>query len=148
MSLCSGALVAVILIYRGVAADLPPLNYLTFYDKFMACVYVHISVALLHTVATYISFDNEDAVLTRPVKSELKWVAFWIAILSAGVLFLIVLPAWIFLDTWIVIPCILLLVLSLCCWTYQRWNYIKGLYPQQLQEQAALVQKDLSSGQD
>lgn len=63
LSLCSGALVSLVLFHSGIARTLPPMDYLTAFDKYILCVYTCDFAALCFSIAVILSFrrDREAA---------------------------------------------------------------------------------------
>jgi len=63
LSLCSGALVSLVLFHSGIARTLPPMDYLTAFDKYILCIYVCDFAALCFSIAVivFLRADREAA---------------------------------------------------------------------------------------
>ena len=63
LSMCSGALVSLVLFHSGIARTLPPMDYLTAFDKYILCVYVCDFAALCFSigVVVFLRADREAA---------------------------------------------------------------------------------------
>jgi len=100
ISICSGTLVTIILFHTGVTSRLPPISYLTFFDKFIFCVYLTILTVLAITLTLLMMYGDaeyDQKVGARDVR-VLKKLMLWVGIVTTLFLYSIFLPAWAVMD--------------------------------------------------
>jgi hypothetical protein len=74
LSMCSGALVSLVLFHSGIARTLPPMDYLTAFDKYILCIYVCDFAALCFSIAIIVCFrvDRDAAKEREKVKGMMS----------------------------------------------------------------------------
>ena len=105
VSLGSGGLMSVVFFHSSIAGQLPPLDYLTFFDKYIFCVYVCILVQLLSSFGVAFLFRREadastEAEMSLYMKEVVQGVSVKTLIWSVVGLFLLLLPVWMFVSSY------------------------------------------------
>mmetsp|Transcript_47916 Transcript_47916/g.74831 ORF Transcript_47916/g.74831 Transcript_47916/m.74831 type:complete len:275 (+) Transcript_47916:102-926(+) len=69
---CSSSIVSILLFHIGIAGELPPVDYLTFFDKYIFAVYCTLFMALFSAMSCSVIYRNESIEdLTKDMKEAL-----------------------------------------------------------------------------
>lgn len=142
VSLGSGGLMSVVFFHSSISGQLPPLDYLTLFDKYIFCVYVTILVQLLSSFGVAFLFrrESDDNTVSPFLKDVLHRVSVRTLLGSVVGLFLVFLPLWMFLSSYQAIALLLCGGIACVLWVLTTYGDAKA-EDEKLQQMTTLGEK-------